>query len=304
MVLNLRTASFRDTVGVDFLSITLSRRGNKGLLVVVNMFSKYAALYPVAEFTAEAAATALLHFYTTFGSFSFLRSDPGSHFTADTIVQFNKLFGMAGIVSITDVHTSCGVESTNGTVLMYLKGLVHDLRQKDDWDNPATLPLIAHALNSEVHEETGYPPNVLMFGTLDAPFFDLPQPNTLDEMTAFIAELNQNLIKVRAASAAYQSKRALARTGSANDSPNSYQPGDMVLWRDQPQSDKLDGLLGPFEVIGQVHNTVTVRHLVSGKVSDRHVSRLKIFSGTREAGYEAALRDSDQYRWVVMGDDG
>ena len=253
-------------------------------------------LYPVVAFTAEAAATSLLHYFTTFGGFRFVRSDPGTHFTAGCVKEFHKLFGAEPIIGITDQHTSSGVESANGTTVMYLRALVHDLRCKPEWDSPTLVPLIAWVLNSERHEETGFPPNALQYGTLDVPFFDLPTPNTTEQYTEYIAALNRNLTELREASLKYQTKRAALRRGTANDSPNSYQPGDLVFAWVYRVVAKLDTLwLGPYEVVNQVHNTVTVRHLVSGKESTRHVSTLKICSSPRAEAYDAALRDQDQH---------
>ena len=43
---------------------------------------------------------------------------------------------------------------------------------------------------------------------------------------------------------------------------------------------------GPFEVI---------RHLVMGNIKVLHVTRLKLFVGSREEAYKAALLDADQF---------
>ena len=297
MILDLREDGYHNTVGMDFVTITpVSSRGNIGFLAIINMFSKYVGLYPVSAFTAEAAATSLLHYFTTFGNFKFVRSDRGTHFTAKSIAEFHKLFGAEQILATTDEHGACGAESTHDTIIMYLRALVHELRCKTEWDSPTLVPLLAWVLNSERHEETGYSPNALQYGTLDVPMFDLPIPNTTDQCTEYIAALNSNLIALREASLKYQTKRADRRRGTANESPNRFQPGDLVFSWVYRVVAKLDTLwLGPYEVIKHERNTVTVRHLVSGKDSPRHVSTLKVCSASREEAYEAALRDQDQH---------
>ena len=52
---------------------------------------------------------------------------------------------------------------------------------------------------------------------------------------------------------------------------------------------------GPYEVIQQLKNDVECRHLVMGNIKVLHVTRLKLFVGTREEAYKAALLDADQF---------
>ena len=52
---------------------------------------------------------------------------------------------------------------------------------------------------------------------------------------------------------------------------------------------------GPFEVIQQTKNDVECRHLVMGNIRVLHITRLKLFVGTREEAYKAALLDADQF---------
>ena len=53
--------------------------------------------------------------------------------------------------------------------------------------------------------------------------------------------------------------------------------------------------LGPYKVIQQYKNDVECRHLVMGNTKWFHVTQLKIFHGTEEEGFKAALLDADQH---------
>ena len=53
--------------------------------------------------------------------------------------------------------------------------------------------------------------------------------------------------------------------------------------------------LGPYRVLQQVKNDVECRHLVMGAIKWFHVTRLKMFHGSEEEGYNAALLDADQH---------
>ena len=62
------------------------------------------------------------------------------------------------------------------------------------------------------------------------------------------------------------------------------------------QLNKLDAkFLGPYLVLTHEHNNVTVRNLITDAISVFHSGRLKLFFGSQEQAYEAALRDSEQY---------
>jgi hypothetical protein len=52
--------------------------------------------------------------------------------------------------------------------------------------------------------------------------------------------------------------------------------------------------LGPYEVIRHTKNDVQCRHLVDGFVKVFHVTRLKIFHGSREDAYAMAMLDKNQ----------
>ena len=104
---------------------------------------------------------------------------------------------------------------------------------------------------------------------------------------------------LRLISKEHQSKLILKRTEQNPGEPNEYQPGDFVLFqlaKDKPRPSKLTpSFKGPFSVISQRHNDVECRHVVGGHIEFFHVSRLKIFHGSAEDAYKAALLDNDQF---------
>jgi RNase H-like domain found in reverse transcriptase/Integrase zinc binding domain len=298
---NLRPLAMHSTVGIDFLTVTpTSKSGNVGLAVIVNLDSKHTFLYPVTALTAEQGALAMFTYYTYFGSFSQIRSDPGSHFTAHLFQEFIKLLGSAHLVSIVDRHESCGVESTNGTILSHLRALVHDQRQADLWDKPQFILAIHHVLNNAVSSESGFAPNTLTFGDFEGSFRDWPR-NLPPTASKFVKELTEHIKDLHARSAKYQLKLMCKRTGSTNDHPNLYKPGDFVLWAKSDLDQKLDApMLGPFKVLKHDSNSVTLEHPVSEHITERHSSRCKLFSGTPAQAYEAAKRDGDQFTIVAF----
>ena len=112
--------------------------------------------------------------------------------------------------------------------------------------------------------------------------------------------LDEDLRRISAKSSAFQKELIKERTqDTPEDIQNCYQPGDFVLFQRDPTVPRPTKLAspytGPFEVIQQRKNDVECRYLVMGNIRVLHVTRLKLFVGTREEAYKAALLDADQF---------
>jgi len=140
-----------------------------------------------------------------------------------------------------------------------------------------------------------------MFGSADGPYFRLPDSVDPSSITsAWVRGLDEDLRHIRAKSSAFQKELIKERTqDTPEDTQNCYQPGDFVLFQRDPTVPRPTKLAspytGPFEVIQQKKNDVECRHLVMGNIRVLHVTRLKLFVGTREEAYKAALLDADQF---------
>jgi hypothetical protein len=129
LVKHLKPEHHRQSIGVDHLSISpVDRFGNEYLTVVVDFFSKHAALYASATTTAEQTAENLFSYYTTFGTFDQIFHDPGSAFESKVVKLLNQWIGIEDRVSLVNRHQSCGVEGTNKQILRHLRTLVTDER--------------------------------------------------------------------------------------------------------------------------------------------------------------------------------
>ena len=207
-------------------------------------------------------------------------------------------------VALTGRHESNGVERTSAELLKHLKMLVHDERLVHKWSSDTVLPLINFELADFPNSETGgIKPFELKYGSADLPFFRLPQPLTDSEKyPALLRELNDNLTAVRDITRQFQEQVARKRAGDMTvATQNTYQPGDYILWDPKEYSQqKLATKLtmnysGPYEVLEQVKNDITCKHLVTGAIKIFHVSRVKPFFGDELTARDAALRDHDQH---------
>jgi len=300
-VRHLKPPDARSRIGVDTLTVTPEDiYGNQYCIVVVEHFTKYTSIYPAKDHNAITLATALFQHFCRFGVFEEIITDPGSDYMSEVVLMLCQWFGIKKLVSLVDRHESNGVEPANAQILRHLRALVQDERIAKSWSSPTVLPLIEYFLNYPVHSETGLSPMEAKFGTKDLQYFRLP-----DDIGAEIASqdylqvLNKDIQSVRDASHKYQQQLVVERTAYNPIVPNTYQPGDFILFQASTSGHRPTKLtpeyLGPYVVIKHDKNDVTCKHLVNGIMKVFHSSRVKLFEGTRETAYDAALRDNDQY---------
>ena len=302
IVRHIKPPHQRSRIGVDRLTVTpADKDGNTTLIVVVEHFTKFVAVYVSKEYTGESIARALLQFFSAYGIFEELMSDPGSDIMSSAVICLNKWMGIAHIVSLVDRHESNGVEQTNNQILRHLKTLVHDYRLVNKWSDPTILSLIIFTLNDSINSETGCRAFDLKFGSQDGPYLKLPDLQPSPEFSQkWLNLLNDDLKVIREISTKFQADLIATRLAQTpEEKQNKFQPGDLVLFQlnpDKPKPTKLTSpYLGPYEVLRQVKNDVEVRHVSLGVVKQFHVTRLKLFAGSMEDAKKIALWDADQF---------
>jgi hypothetical protein len=85
---HLRQDRLHRTVGIDHLTVTPEdKNGNKVVIMIVELFDKFADPSPHKDFTAETAAIALFKHICNYGMIDAVASDPGSAFTSEVVEQ-------------------------------------------------------------------------------------------------------------------------------------------------------------------------------------------------------------------------
>ena len=291
------------TIGIDHVTVTPpDEDGYVGLLLIVELDTKFPQAYPIKDYSAHTVATILFKHYCTFGIFDAVLSDPGSSLLADTVKQLNSWLGVKQLVSLIGRHESNGTEHVNALFMGHLRRLVHDERLTHQWASDTVLPLINHALATSPNAELGgLSPAELKFGTADLARFNLP-PSLLPgaNYSVIVQRLNENLAIVRSITNSFQEKLRSQRT-KAHFPHNQFQPGDKILWnpREQPtslRSSKLSPkLLGPYIVILQTKNDVLCKHVITNKEMTFHADRITLFVSTDNNARTAGLLDRDEY---------
>jgi hypothetical protein len=221
---------------------------------------------------------------------------------SEVVKNLNNWLGIRHKVSLIGRHESNGCEGSGKQFLRHLKTLVYDERIVNKWSHDTVLPLINFSLCSFPTSETGgYTPFQLKYGTLDTNYFKLPQDAPAQMSHQLIKDLDRNLQTVRDLSHSFQKLLVEERQKNDNKVPAVYEEGDLVFWNPKEHSKSVlesklaPPYLGPFVVLSQEKNDVTVRHINLNTTHIFHVGRLKPFFGSREEGQQIAKIDQNQF---------
>ncbi len=151
-------------VGVDIMEIhSITKRGNRYVLVFVDLFTKYVVAKAIADVKAETVAKAFYEeIICRYGAPQKLLSDRGQQFLSKIMKFTRELFGVQGVFTASWNPRCDGMtEKSNQTIQNSLSYLVN--RDHDDWDE--RLPTALFAYNtSPCFRSTDYTPYYLLFG--------------------------------------------------------------------------------------------------------------------------------------------
>ena len=266
-------------IGMDFCGPFLeSPSGNRYILVITDLFSRFVTAVPLTHNTAELTALTLFrHIFCRFGVCSTLITDQGSHFANHLMRAFKHLLGYHYILTTPYHPQSNGViERFNASMVVQLSKLQH--KHHNNWDD--YLDAVVFAYNTSAHKSTGLSPFQLVFGRsprlpIDSlpSSFCFPRPNdyfgllqrTLREFHQF-AKANISIHQQ------YQKQRY-----DRHRSDPHYSVNDRVFARIFTPRTKLVPRFSiePSIIIDTTHPTYLVRHLSTGLERRYHVSDLR-----------------------------
>ena len=139
-----------------------SESGNKYILVVTDLFTKWVEAFPIHDTTSSTLATVLVdQFITRYGVPVVLHSDQGANLCSEVIKAICKLLGMDKTrTSAYHPQGNGQVERFNRTLEAMLAKNVKDNQR--DWDQ--WLQKVLFAYRTSLHETTGFTPFHLVFG--------------------------------------------------------------------------------------------------------------------------------------------
>ncbi|KII70617.1 Retrovirus-related Pol polyprotein from transposon 17.6 [Thelohanellus kitauei] len=274
---------------VDFTGpLPVSKKGNKYLIVFIDIFTKWIEAVPVPAITAETASKALIsNIVSRFGIPDSIHSDQGPQFESKLFAQMCSHLNIKK-TRTTPYHPMCNgsVERANKTIKQQLRHLVNEFQ--NDWDECIDLVLLS--LRSSFNESTKFSPSELVYGKRIRLPIDLSlerdHPISIPpDYHVHVQNLNQKLNKLH--------KTAFINNSNANQRNKRYYDtkvkgllfnvGEKVFLK-KVQTNKLCPLFdGPYIVEKADHPTYLIRHSLNQQITKRtHFNNL--YSGIRVYG--------------------
>ncbi|EGD83143.1 hypothetical protein PTSG_12079 [Salpingoeca rosetta] len=225
-----------ELVAMDFLGpLPASARGNKHLLVISDVFTKFVMAVPLRDQKAATVVDALTtHFFATHGIPEKLLSDQGPSFRAKDTADLFRLLRVRKIwTSPYHPQTDGMVERWNRTVCKMLGTLVNT--RQTDWDK--FVGLVTLAYNTSFHPTVGNTPYFLRFGcepptSVTSILSDIPE-DVSGHMVDVLSALHQAHARAKELLAdATQAREELNQHKA--DKYKEFKAGDLVLLHNFP----------------------------------------------------------------------
>ena len=275
-----------ELVACDVLTVQPSSDGFNYLLVVVDHFSRYAALAPLrTKSSAEIAQAFDDVWLRPFGPPERLLSDQGPEFSGFPFSALATRYGFSR--SWTTPYHPQGdsvAERLNSTVLSLLSTSVGP--QKHLWPSVVTRASIAY--NTATHSSTGFTPFLLFFGR---PHHSVSVVSSPSSPLSHALEASDAR---RTVSALSKSLKAYRASQNSRSSVVRFQVNQLVFVRDpasghRPHSKLADPWAGPFRVLKvSTPSTYVVQQLPSGRSGSVHVQNMKPYAGPPPSSHAVA----------------
>ena len=172
-----------------------SSRGNRYIVVITDLFSKWVEAFPIKSTDSETLAQVLVdEVICRYGVPSYLHSDQGANLTSNFMISLCKR------LNIQQTRTSAyhpqgngQVERFNRTLEAMLATVIND--HQTDWD--LHLPKLLFAYRTALHAATGFSPFHIIFGhsptlPVDVMLGALPHREPKD-VPAYVSDLHKSL---------------------------------------------------------------------------------------------------------------
>ena len=292
-------------IGADFIGpLPEDEQGNRYILALICLFSRFVLLYPTKSNTAKEVANCILQLIGTFGLPQVIRSDMGSHFTADVVNHLLKLLNINHQYSIPYHPQAMGNnERYNQEVMRHLRAIVFDYRIKQCWS--IYLPIVQKITNCAYHSAIGTSPHRIIFGdsiNLNRSFFTTRNTSDILTYEDYVQRLHNQIDVIVQASQRYLSQVMNQRKSKGPETSTTFNEGDYVLISyPTGRPNKLHYIYkGPYIIVERKGDAYICQDLNTLVVlTPVHGSRLKVYKpppfSTNRSLIDIASRDNDEH---------
>lgn len=244
--------------------IPTTRAGNKYIIALTDVLSKFVITKAVRDSTAATAAKFLMEeVILKYGTPKAILTDNGTHFTASMMNELFKRIGVTHLYS-TPYHpmTNGQVERYNATMDAKIAALSNEKRT--NWDEQ--LQFVTFNYNTSVHATTEHAPFEMMYGRSPMLPFDQQQPvavlakdpNHVKKLRQYLSTMTDNAKR----NIRLQQQKYKERYDRHRRHP-TYNRNDLVLVKAIHRRNKLDVRYeGPYRITEQIGTkTFIVRHV-------------------------------------------
>ena len=260
----------------------ITDRGNRYILTIVDLATRYPEAVALPRIDAECVAEAMVEVFSRLGVPNEILSDNGTQFVSGLMKEAARLLGVSQFFT-TPYHPMANgaCERFNGTLKQMLRRMCQERPQ--DWDR--YLPALLFSYREVPHESLGYSPFELMYGrTVRGPMTILKElwSSTVpdDEIKTtyhYVIDLQERLNSTCdiARKALTKASAKYKRHFDVRAKERRFECGDRVLLLLPTSTNKL--LMqwkGPYEVVRRVARN-DYKLMVDGKEKTYHANLLK-----------------------------
>ena len=280
----------------------VTERGNRYILTIVDLATRYPEAVALPGIEAERVAEALMVVFSRLGVPNEILSDNGTQFVSGVMKEVSRLLGVRQFHT-TPYHPMANgaCERFNGTLKQMLRRMCQE--RPRDWDR--YLPALLFAYREVPHESLGYSPFELMYGrAVRGPLTILKEmwseeipEEEVKSTYQYVLDLQERLESTcRVAKTELESSsRKYKKHFDVKAKERRFECGDRVLLLLPTSSNKL--LMqwrGPYEVVGKV-----ARHNYSLQVGKKkktyHANLMKRYvERSSEQGDDVTQRDDQE----------
>ena len=260
----------------------ITDRGNRYILTVVDLATRYPEAVALPRIEAERVAEAMVEIFSRLGVPNQILSDNGTQFVSCVMKEAARLLGVSQFHT-TPYHPMANgaCERFNGTLKQMLRRMCQECPK--DWDR--YLPALLFAYREVPHESLGYSPFELMYGrTVRGPMTILKELWSTEVPEEEVKSTYQYVIDLqeRLESTCELARKELTKASvkykthfDVKAKERRFECGDRVLLLLPTSSNKL--LMhwrGPYEVVKRVARN-NYKLMVNGKEKTYHANLLK-----------------------------
>ena len=238
-----------------------STEGNRYLLTLKDVFSKWFEAIPLKTTTSANVIKALQSTFARFGYPLQVHTDNATYFQANATKEALARAGIRLTFTPTYNPQSNSVERVHRDLGAMLRALCQ--QHSADWEE--VLPAALLALRSAVHESTGATPFACVYGREPATPLDVlcRFPDTPDAANDHVRRLEAHQLKAHRVVQEHLGRAIHRSARRYGDEKDAIQPGEKVwLFTSKPAADRKLAipLTGPWRVTGQLGGTLRTIH--------------------------------------------